>query len=1066
MSFELYSQIIALQHEVDNVKRGRNFEILIREIQPWDRRPPVVSSQDSEQLDGVFVFQNETYIIESKAVKKKITPGMPEWEDFELKLHRRRDKRVVGLFCCLFEVSKTIEKRVRDLNMNGMTTIVVSGRDWHELYDSKVSFESFLQYLKLSATVKNNGMLDSMDKALSWIYDGETINKNFKNNSWKISGWFLRRFKHRFHEQIFVERKVNIQITTFIKGMIPQSLKVNKNREAVKQIIILRDFSGSGKTTLTSDFASKDINGFCFATTANNDSIDKIPDELFNKINYPDFGLQELLVINKSLVYIIDSLDEVYLHNRVTKRKEIKSLFKRIEELNGIAQKQGLKFFPIILIFTIREDYWRDWEAVFEGRQDIIQIKKALTSYNPDEFSLALEKYENAYKYKILNKLSVQVREILSIPINLEIFSEANDYEGEIVVEDIWEGKILMNYFQKKEEAIFKHHIDGYNTIMFNRILCELAYSLLLNKSTLFSKVNFVSIVKKVFGNLSFFSDQILMNLISEQIIITDFEDVKSYRFKYNRFIEYLIALNIIYYVSDTSDYSFIDKSINVIYDSNIVSIFSVLNNLKHIGRTQYTEIEKEIVDYYSHSDKYLSKLLPELRGIIARGENVEEDKIRSIVTNNYTQKAEFSWDIFFVIAAKRMLSSKEIILSSFEIAWDTNKENIARWKLVQKMANRNLLLEEKVLFKLLKDGSPREWEEYLGDVLLKKLEDSFLNLWEEIQGDSVLGKIIEQNLVDWKYVNRLLDLIFRGEGFILGDILSNEKPREYVVFEVLEQVKLPNLSLEIRKLCDEYIEEFRLLFDKGELLESNSFIFSYRIKELTKDAYRYINIKLEDLLSSSYGADKIPFMNYLVHQYPKTKSILRLVCENKDLEIQINLLDNNNRSLFIEIIESDYEWKTELFEYVFLRGYFINQVDEEYIKQMLSNVNAYKNNELEFCLIGYCFMNVTNKDDYRNIGEISREIFTLLSMKFGKILSFRFSNMIQVANNALEHYKEYGDLFVKAFHVYGFYDDFMQKSSFVKKISLLDMSKTERLEKYKSTLKQIFPELFELHNI
>src|SRR5690606_7438627 len=119
---------------------------------------------------------------------------------------------------------------------------------------------------------------------------------------------------------------------------------------------------------------------------------------------------------------------------------------------------------------------------------------------------------------------------------------------------------------------------------------------------------------KSVSEALSLYSDQILINLISEQIIITDFENVRSYRFKYNRFIDYLIALNVVHYVKDTGDFSYIDRSISDIYNSNFVSIFSVLTNLKHIARVQFTDIDRQIIDYYSHSDKYLSKLLPELR--------------------------------------------------------------------------------------------------------------------------------------------------------------------------------------------------------------------------------------------------------------------------------------------------------------------------------------------------------------------------------------------------------------------------------------------------------------------
>jgi hypothetical protein len=1057
---DLYSQIVLLKNETNNIKRGRDFEILIREIQPWDYRPPVVSSQDSEQLDGLFIYKNETYLIESKAVRKKITPGMPEWEDFELKLHRRRDKRVVGLFCCLFEVNKALEKRVHDLNMKGITTIVITGRDWEQLLESKIPFDAFLNYLRLNATIKNKGLLDSIENAMTWIYDTTSINQNFRDITFKVSGSFLRRFKHRFHEQIYINRKIDDQVSSIVRGMLPQNLKNSNNRDIYQQIIVLRDFSGCGKTTLAANFAISQTDYYCFATVANHDSIDEIPDKVLNDISYPALGIQELIAVNKPMVYIVDSLDEVPIQQQMHKRKEIKSLLKRLDELNALAHEYGLKNFPLTLIFTIREEYWRDWEAAFEGRAEVRQIKKALVNYNEAEFTKALANYEAAYHFKITNRLNEHSRDILSIPINLEIFSEANHYDGVITVEDIWEGKILMKFFDKKGEAILKHYIDGYNSSTFTRILCSLAYELLLKKTTLFTNTDFVNVIKSISESLSLYSDQILINLISEQIIITDFEDVRSYRFKYNRFIDYLIALNVVHYVKDTGDFSYIDKSINDIYNSNFVSIFSVLTNLKHIARVQFTDIDKQIIDYYSHSHKYLSKLLPELRGAIARGEEIEKDVIKSIVANNYTEKAHFSWEIFFIVAAKKNLSKKEAILNSFDMAWKTNKELSYRWKLIQKLSSRNLLMEEMVLLKLLSDGNSREWEEYLGSVLMTKNEEIFIDLWEQTQGDDRLREKTAKNPGEWIYAKRLLELIFRGEGFIPGDILSEEKPKQYIVFEPVVDIKLPKLPSEAQAYCDKYVEEFRASF-AGTPNEDPNLFMPYRVREMKKDSHLYINLKLSDLFSDKYGNSELPFLNYIIAQHPKFDSTLKLILDNRELDIALELSDKNKRTLFMEIIESDYPWKAVLLEFIFLKGYGKKTADDEYIRVMLAKKDELGNGELESLLIGYCFLKIKNKEGYRAFNEIYREISTLLSLKFGRIVSFKFSNMISVANNALEHYKEFGNLFVHAFHIYDVYDSFMEKPSFAKKIQLSNSTNTEKLDRYAVLLQDLFPELF-----
>jgi hypothetical protein len=38
----LYKQIIELKEENEDIKRGRAFEQLVREILPWDNKPPIV----------------------------------------------------------------------------------------------------------------------------------------------------------------------------------------------------------------------------------------------------------------------------------------------------------------------------------------------------------------------------------------------------------------------------------------------------------------------------------------------------------------------------------------------------------------------------------------------------------------------------------------------------------------------------------------------------------------------------------------------------------------------------------------------------------------------------------------------------------------------------------------------------------------------------------------------------------------------------------------------------------------------------------------------------------------
>ena len=1054
MSKEIYSQIISLRNEENDIKRGRDFEALMREIQPWDRRPPIVSSQDSEQLDGVFTYKGLTYIVEAKAVKKTITAGMHEWEDFALKVSNRREKRVVGIFCCLFEVNETVLERARELNLRGMQTIIISGENWDGLNSINIHFPSFLDYMLQLTNIKNKASLDSVKNLEAWAYDNKTINKRLCDSTQKISAPFLRRFKHKYHDKIFIERSIDQKIKSLVQSVAPGSLKSAKYKEAAKQVILVRDFSGSGKTTLAINLASANDYSYCFSATANLSTVDLIIDKLLDHMGYPQYGLNELAAVNKPFLFIIDSLDETPISQQPQKRHEIKSLFKRVEELNIQATKNGFVLYPIVIMFTIREEYWRDWEAAFEGRDDVVQLKKILSNFNQTEFILAQDKYAEAYQYSIVNHLNKEAQDILSVPINLEIFSEANHYEGEITVDNIWEGKILSNYFQKKEEALSKHHILNFDSDCFYRLLCLLSYKLLIEKSTLFSKIDFNHLVTTIDSRLN--SNNILLNLISEQIIISDIDNVKNYRFKYLRFIEYLIALHIIREVEKTGNFDSIDQSIQVIYDSNFISIYSVLNNIKHICKTQYTELEKDIIDHYSHSDTYLNKYLPELRGKISRGEEVSEESIKSIITNNFIQSPSTSWNTFFILAAKNVHGQTGNIISAFTLAWEKNMGYAPRWKLINKLAHRGLLLNERIFYALIKDGTTREWEEYLGSILKYDLCLDFAELWQQLEGETAFISLTKKNANDWKYIQRLLDLIHRNEGYILGDVFSEEPPKTYVTFEAANVRKLPIIDGNSKRFCDEYIEEFISIFNGNK---HSGLLTNIRLNNLSKEGHEYINIKLEPITKSPHTADKLPFMNFIVKMAPQTNPVIKLVFENPHLNLDLNSKGDTNKTLFQEILESDHSGKLNLLEFIFTNGYQKCQEDESYIQQAIDNRDSFSAAEFEVITFGYCFIKIKSKGDFKNIAILYRELCVLLCAKFDKIIYFKYNNFLQVANNALEHYQSFGKLFIYAFTTYGQYDTLLEKPSFVKKLNALNLQ-IDIPKEYARTIEAIFPEL------
>jgi len=63
---DIYKQIRDLRKVPDKVQKGYLFEQIMREIHPWDFKPPIAYTAPSEQLDGVFTWKGITFIIEAK----------------------------------------------------------------------------------------------------------------------------------------------------------------------------------------------------------------------------------------------------------------------------------------------------------------------------------------------------------------------------------------------------------------------------------------------------------------------------------------------------------------------------------------------------------------------------------------------------------------------------------------------------------------------------------------------------------------------------------------------------------------------------------------------------------------------------------------------------------------------------------------------------------------------------------------------------------------------------------------------------------------------------------------
>jgi hypothetical protein len=215
-----------------------------------------------------------------------------------------------------------------------------------------------------------------------------------------------------------------------------------------------------------------------------------------------------------------------------------------------------------------------------------------------------------------------------------------------------------------------------------------------------------------------------------------------------------------------------LDNLINLVVESEIVSIFSVHEYVRYICKAQFPNLIELIDNYYTRSSQFMGHVTTELRSRVASGAITSEQDIKLILKNTDTSNPNVTWDSFFILAAKFNHQPADKLLQAFKATWKSNSNHPDRWKLILKMAAHNLLVNETVFFSLVEGQSWREWEVYLGCIVESDCREDFKEFWNEVGGTALLSNFTTQNEEQWHHALKLLEIILNDKEFIPGSIL------------------------------------------------------------------------------------------------------------------------------------------------------------------------------------------------------------------------------------------------------------------------------------------------------
>ncbi len=773
----LYADILALRDVADATRRGFAFEVAVRDVLPWDHRPPFSVRTKSAQFDAFFEWLGRIFWVEAKAKKTPIRRASHDWEDFALKVREGR-QTCVGLFCSLYPVNSDIGSAAAQMNTEGFTVLVVAGEAWDALAADSLPFGDVLRYMIMQARISGAAMAPAPTIVRKWTYNRQAATTKVERACRELSAAFLRRHKHPKHKEIYVQRALDVAVTSMAMDLRPSRLEAVQRRfrkksahpewtgrrESPTQICTLRDDSGSGKTTLSVQLGLTTSPFFGVALEALHPDLDRALEAAVRSLGQ-DCGIEELRASNRPLLVAIDSLDEA--RHVPEKRRQVLAAVRLLDELNSLAESRGLLAYPLGLIFTVREDYWEPWASLFEKRK-VLTLRRRCSRFNGTEMPIALEKYACAYDYTPAGPPTEAALAVLSIPFNLDVFSAANDSMGTVSLADVLETNVLSLYFARKEEDILRRQLRDLTGERLMWLASQFAVACVDRGENALPRNLLLEIVEAL-PCFKGSGEQVLVAMTSEQLLSRDGGGL-HFRFRHTQFLEYLLAYHIVTSIGEGGGLTELEAIVASLASSGVASAFRVHDVVRHLCDRRYPEVKELIENYYAQCEQYVVANLQRLRSHLANNDQTPQRDLTMVLQALGPASADSALDAFFVIAAQNNRQPPARILESFCIAWEKSQGHPDRWRLVGKLADRNLLASDDVLVRLFETGTQKEWEVYLGAALETDQTGEIRELWEQASGDTlVAGLRARMRSPGWEQVQYLLTTFRSGDPFVIG---------------------------------------------------------------------------------------------------------------------------------------------------------------------------------------------------------------------------------------------------------------------------------------------------------
>ena len=291
------------------------------------------------------------------------------------------------------------------------------------------------------------------------------------------------------------------------------------------------------------------------------------------------------------------------------------------------------------------------------------------------------------------------------------------------------------------------------------------------------------------------------------------------------------------------------------------------------------------------------------------------------------------------------------------------------------------------------------------------------------------------------------------GDNKTKAETLQKQKAEEIKESErkKVEQRRLENAEKKANDLIAK-IADFR---------ERGVFIFeaiSNDIREMNDFEIKILNRKLS--LKGKITNGKPPLIKWIDEAKKYDASFLEFILTTKEIELDINTIDNIGRTPLQAIFQNDAIYKTLPILALFQASYKLTENDSQTLTELMEQQRI---TDTDFHILKI-YNSLTNRDLVPVAYRFSKLLFIIESARQDKLITFNFTGnkWVSFANNAIQYYSEYWEYIELAFKRFGLWDKLIKldtKATFQKKVEQFYSDMPEQKYDFDEVFKDLYPE-------